>query len=216
MMRRLTTSNLMSQEFKFMPLTGIWKEMLGDMERSGCWLIYGDAKNGKSSFALQLARYLSTLEKVLYISAEEGTGYTYTWKLAKAGFTSADRSFYSWPYIPIEDLRTELATNRKAEKIVFIDNVTVYRNELDGTVVHEMLTQFPRTLFIFIAHEENGRPQYQAGDQCHKYANVIFHIKGLAADVTVRTGGEGGVYVVDPVKAALVRGDKINRTSSIV
>ena len=72
MPRRLSVSNLYSQKFKFMPFTGEWKKILGNRERKGCWMIYGNAKNGKTSFALRLANYLSSIEKVLYIAAEEG------------------------------------------------------------------------------------------------------------------------------------------------
>ena len=65
-MRRLSVSNLNAQRFKFMPFLGEWKRILGDQERTGCWLIYGKEKNGKSTFALNLANDLSRIEPVLW------------------------------------------------------------------------------------------------------------------------------------------------------
>lgn len=116
MPRRLSVSNLYSQKFKFMPFTGEWKKILGNRERKGCWMIYGNAKNGKTSFALRLANYLSSIEKVLYIAAEEGYGYSYTWAVQKAGIREDNSAFHTLGYLPMEELRKELEENRKAEK----------------------------------------------------------------------------------------------------
>ena len=46
-------------------------------------------KNRKSTFALKLAKSLAKIEPVLYISAEEGTGSSYTEAVARAGITEA-------------------------------------------------------------------------------------------------------------------------------
>lgn len=40
-MRRLSVSNLNAQRFKYMPFLGEWKRILGEQERTGCWIIYG-------------------------------------------------------------------------------------------------------------------------------------------------------------------------------
>lgn len=96
MPRRLSVSNLYSQKFKFMPFTGEWKKILGNRERKGCWMIYGNAKNGKTSFALRLANYLSSIEKVLYIAAEEGYGYSYTWAVQKPAYGKTTAHSIRW------------------------------------------------------------------------------------------------------------------------
>lgn len=96
-MRRLSVSNLNAQRFKYMPFLGEWKRILGEQERTGCWIIYGKEKNGKSTFALQLAKSLAKIEPVLYISAEEGTGSSYTKAVHRVGITERDRNFHSWP-----------------------------------------------------------------------------------------------------------------------
>lgn len=125
-MRRLSVSNLNAQRFKYMPFLGEWKRILGEQERTGCWIIYGKEKNGKSTFALQLAKSLAKIEPVLYISAEEGTGSSYTKAVHRVGITERDRNFHSWPFVSINDLRQEMKENRKCERIIFIDNLTVY------------------------------------------------------------------------------------------
>lgn len=201
MPRRLSVSNLYSQKFKFMPFTGEWKKILGNRERKGCWMIYGNAKNGKTSFALRLANYLSSIEKVLYIAAEEGYGYSYTWAVQKAGIREDNSAFHTLGYLPMEELRKELEENRKAEKIVFIDNLIAYKDELKGNAIVELLRQFPETLFVFLDHEEAGEPATSAGILAKKLSNVYVQIKGLSAFVTVRGGdGEGGRIDIDENK----------------
>lgn len=212
-MRRLSVSNLNAQRFKFMPFLGEWKRILGNRERKGCWIIYGNEKNGKTTFALRLANDLSKIEPVLYVSAEEGYGYSFTWAVNRAGIMDTNRNFHTLGYIPMDELREELKSNRKAEKIVFIDNLTVYKNELKDNAVFELMRDFPNTLFVFIAHAEtDDDPATAAGVLAKKMANVIFHIKGKAAFVTARAGdGEGGRIDIDEEKAPLVHGDNINR-----
>ena len=158
MPRRLSVSNLYSQKFKFMPFTGEWKKILGNRERKGCWMIYGNAKNGKTSFALRLANYLSSIEKVLYIAAEEGYGYSYTWAVQKAGIREDNSAFHTLGYLPMEELRKELEENRKAEKIVFIDNLIAYKDELKGNAIVELLVNsLKRFLFFWIMKKRENR-----------------------------------------------------------
>lgn len=210
MIRKLSTGNLYSQVFKYMPLTGIWKEVLGKQTRRGCWLIYGDEKNGKTSLALMLANYLSTIDSVLYISGEEGTYDTFTEACVRAGIRAENRNIHYLGYLPIEELKAEVFSNRKCEKIVFIDNITVYKNELTDLAIKELMDQYPETLFIFIAHADGKDPATAPGVMCRKLSKVYFFVEGLAATVTAR-GGKGGTIIIDPEKAALIHGDRINK-----
>ena len=106
-------------------------------------------------------------------------------------------------------LRKELEENRKAEKIVFIDNLIAYKDELKGNAIVELLRQFPETLFVFLDHEEAGEPATSAGILAKKLSNVYVQIKGLSAFVTVRGGdGEGGRIDIDENKAALIHGER--------
>lgn len=214
MVRKLSTSNLVSQVFRFMPLEGMWLRVLGKQTREGCWIIYGAEKNGKTSFALMLANYLSTIENVLYISGEEGTGYTFTDACVRSGINSDNNRIHYLGYMSIDELKSQVFSNRKCERIVFIDNITVYKNELKDLAIKELMDQYPNTLFIFLAHEENREPSTAPGELCKKLAKVIIHITGLVAIVTARGSGEGGPIVIDPEKAALIHGDYINNQNT--
>ena len=190
-----------------MPFLGEWKRILGDQERKGCWLIYGKEKNGKSTFALNLANDLSKIEPVLYISAEEGTGSSYTKAVNRVGIQDTNRNFHSWPFVSIDDLREEIKNNRKCEKIIFIDNLTVY-TDLKKDDIITLLQDFPKVLFVFLAHEdERGEPLGAPATIAKQMAYAYFHVKGKAAYATVR-GGKNERIDIDEETASLIHGDK--------
>ena len=56
------------------PFTDEWEAAFGTPDRTGTWIIWGDSGNGKSSFVMQLAKYLCQFDKVIYDSLEESTG----------------------------------------------------------------------------------------------------------------------------------------------
>ena len=51
---------------------GKWLASIGKPELTGSWMIWGNSSNGKTSFCLQLAKYLSKFGRVAYNSLEEG------------------------------------------------------------------------------------------------------------------------------------------------
>ena len=59
MTRTLSVKNIYSQSFTTLPMSGKYEQSFGHPSDSGTWLIYGKEKNGKTTFALQLAQYLS-------------------------------------------------------------------------------------------------------------------------------------------------------------
>lgn len=206
MARNLSLRNIYDKKFSSFPFTGTWQKAMGSPETCGIWLIYGLEKNGKTWFALMLANYLSTFKKVLYISAEEGLAMDFVAACKRAGLSDKNANIKLNEYLPWEDLKAKLA-KRKGEKIIIIDNCTVYADELRGTIFHKLRQQFPDKLFIFLAHEEKKEPYTALGKQCKKFAKIIIHVKGLTASVSGRV--PGGVITIDDNKAAIYWGAEI-------
>ena len=67
MARGITTKTLLSKKFKTFKFDGIWEKVLGEQERSGIWVIYGNEKNGKTTLALLLSDYLTKFENLNYL-----------------------------------------------------------------------------------------------------------------------------------------------------
>ncbi|MCU7571192.1 hypothetical protein N4241_08765, partial [Riemerella anatipestifer] len=65
-------ADIAKRKFNTMKFEGDWLELIGEPEVSGCWIIWGLSGNGKTRFALQLAKYLTKFQKVFYNTLEEG------------------------------------------------------------------------------------------------------------------------------------------------
>lgn len=204
--RSLNIRELYGKEFDTLPLRGIWWEVMGEPESSGIWLIYGAEKQGKTWFSLMLAQYLSNLRKTLYISAEEGTGKAFVESCRRAGI-GPDSKLGFMEYLPLEELDAKLA-KRRAAKVVFLDNVTVYADELKNGGLRRIVRKHPNKLFVFIAHEERNEPYTATAKMARKLASIITRVQGLACTVSGRC--PGGTLMVDADKASLYHGNKIS------
>lgn len=209
MARTLSIKNLYSKKYEYMPLDGDFAKALGNQTREGVWLLYGAEKNGKTTFALMLADYLSQLEKVLYISAEEGLSDTFQAACLRAGIRASNANLKCIDYIPLEALRERLK-KRKSERIVLVDNLTVYGEELKGRGMWNLLNDFPNTLFIFLAHEKDGEPYTATARMCKRLSKVIARIEGLTATMGGRC--PGGRLVINETKATITFGELTNNS----
>lgn len=211
MVRALTIRNLYDKVYSYLPLSGEWKVIGEKTEDSGLWLIYGKEKNGKTTFALKLANYLSSISKVLYVSAEEGTDTNITQTCQRVGIPVENKTLHIIEYLSLEELKTKLS-KRKSANIIFIDNTTEYRFEMKNKDVSDLIKLFPNKLFIFLAHEggkDKGEPDVALAKFCKKKAKRVFHVVGLSAQVLGRT--ETAIIPVEGETAALCHGDIVNQ-----
>lgn len=203
MARSLSIGNIYSKRFKTLNLDGIYAEVMGEPESSGAWLIWGNEKNGKTWLALMLANYLSNDNRVLYISAEEGTGKTFVDSCIRAGLDSSNRKLQFMEYTPLEELKERL-NRRKSADIIVIDNCTVYKEDLPSKVLIDLLNTYPTKLFIFLAHEERKEPYTSLAKLVRKLAKVIIYVQGLNGYVSGRC--PGGTISIDTKRAELYHG----------
>lgn len=209
-MRSMSINILYSKKFKTFPFEKEWKQLFGTPERSGMWLLYGNEKNGKTTCALKLADYLSEFVKTLYVSGEEGLGYEFVQACKRAKMQSKKNLQFS-EYVPVEELDEKL-TKQRSPSIVFIDNVTVYSDELKNGKLRAFLKRHPNKLFIFIAHEEQNQPYTSTGKLCKKLAKIIIHVQGFQASVSGRC--PGGKMFIDEEKGKLYWGEQNSTTTN--
>ncbi|MGD1319194.1 ATP-binding protein [Chryseobacterium sp. 2R14A] len=206
-MRTYTVKNILDRTLKILVLTGIWLDIFGKPERNGkMWIIYGEEKNGKTWFSILLAQFLSLSEKILYISAEEGLGLSFQDVCKRANLDEKNKNFQAYGYVTLEDLKAHLK-RRYAPKVIFIDNVTVYVEELKNGGLQSLMKDNPDKLFIFIAHEDRGEPYTATAKMIKRLADRIVRVQGLVATVGGRT--KGGQFVVDQEKAMILHGSNI-------
>jgi hypothetical protein len=205
MSRTLTVKNLYDKTFKTWPFTGLFQQVMDYPETSGIWLVYGREKHGKTWFSLVLAKYLSGFAKTLYISAEEGTGRDFINSCKRANIETKNKQLQFLEYIPLAELEEKL-NKRQSAMVVFLDNTTVYADELKGGAIARLKRSFPDKLFVFIAHEEKNEPYTAAAKLVKKLAKIIVRVEGLTALISGRC--TGGKITIDETKSALYWGEK--------
>jgi hypothetical protein len=203
MARGLTMKNMLDKKHKTFAFTGIWLDVIGAPTTAGFWIIYGPEKNFKTSFALMLANYLRTFERSFYISAEEGTDKEFVDACCRMGLNEKSKNILFSEYEPLEQLSIRLK-KPKAPKVVFIDNATVYVDELSYGGLMKLKKDNPDVLFILIAHEDRNKPYTAPAVLCKKLAKIIFHVQGAAVFVEGRC--PGGKLIVNLEKAQLYHG----------
>lgn len=197
---------LYDKKFTSFNMDGAWRAVFGDAEKEGAWLIYGMEKHGKTWFALMLANYLSRFEKVTYISAEEGLSKSLQDVCLRVGISAKNKRIDFIEYEPLTVIY-DLLKARNAANIVLMDNVTFYNEELKNGALRRLLLDFPKVLFIFLAHEERGEPYTATAKMVRRIAKIIIRVNGLTAFVDGRC--PGGKLIIDEQKAQLYHGNSI-------
>lgn len=91
----ISADQLLSARFDTLPFTGRWRGFFGNPSRNFKCMLYGRAGSGKSTFAIQFAKYLSRDMgmKVLYIASEEKFGNTLQEKVKRFNVANDNISF---------------------------------------------------------------------------------------------------------------------------
>jgi len=184
---------------------------IGDAERKGCWLIYGFEKNGKTWFTLILAKALAVFEKVVYISAEEGTDFSFQMACERAGISASDNIVFSEYLSPDEII--EKFSKPKTPNIIIIDNLMIYRGKLKTDNLFEFVNKMPNKLIIFVAHEKRNEAYPAVAEEAKRMAKVIIYIKGLRAFVTSRFS-KGGTIDINDEKSEMYWGDSTSSSTN--
>lgn len=206
MTKALTLHNLYKKKFKTIPFEGVYREVFGTPTVGGIWLIYGAEKHGKTWGALLLSEYLSNFEKVLYVSAEQGVDKEFQDSIKRAKLTPDNKRLQFLEYEPIEEVKV-LLERRRAPKIVVLDNLTIYNEELRAKGIKALIQEFPNVTFICVAHEERNKPYTATAMMASKLAKVIIRVQGLMMTVGGRV--PGGLLTIDEEKAKLFHGQNI-------
>jgi len=129
------------KSYKFIPE---WKELLGEPSKPFVGMIYGDAKAGKSYFAMRLAQYLTMFGDVAYFAVEEGLSATTQQKIKT---TEADDIILEQAE-KIEDVIEALENG--GYSFAIIDSVSTLN--MIPKDFKELARKFPNVSFLLILH----------------------------------------------------------------
>jgi hypothetical protein len=190
--RALTITDIERYKPKILEFYGNWLESIGKPELTGVWLIWGGSGEGKTYFAMQLAKYLTEFAKVCFNSLEEGLSSTIKRTVKTVNFGKKNDRFLLLDKEKMPDLITRLQRH-KSPKVVIIDSLQ-YTGMLYSNVI-ALKEQFPHKLFIYTSHAESTEPKGNVAKSVRFEANVKIFIKDYQANIISRYGG-GKPFVI--------------------
>ena len=158
--------------------TGDWEASLGKPARVGTWIIWGHSGNGKSSFAMQLIKYLCKFERVIYDSLEESTGKSLQMSLNRHNMEEVNRKLLILDREPMEKL-SERLSRKRSPGIVIIDSFQY--SGLTYSSYKELKERHSNKLLIFISHAEGMRPEGRAAKKVEYDADIKILVQGVRA-----------------------------------
>lgn len=192
MKRAYSIQNIRAYKANTMPFDGAWADAIGTPELTGSWIIWGNSSNGKTRFALQLAKYLCKFCRVAYDSLEEGLSLSMQQAIAEVGMSDCKRQFVLLDKEPVADLMVRLKKQR-SPKVIIIDSL-----QYTGMNYNDYKTlrdTFRNKLFVFVSHAASREPKGDVAVSVRYDAFVKIYVEGYKAFTQSRFGG-GHDYVI--------------------
>lgn len=192
MKRALTITDIRKYKAKTYLLDNGLDLALGEVELTGSWIVWGGSANGKTRFALQLAKALAKHVRVAYDSLEEGLSLSMRHAIEDVGFSDVKRNFVLLDGESVGDLKERLRKQR-SPKVVIIDSL-----QYTGLTYNEykkLRDEFRQKLFIFISHADGSNPKGAVADSVKYDAFVKIFVEGYRAYPQSRYGG-GEEYTI--------------------
>lgn len=190
--RAYTLTDIRAYNPNTLPFDGAWLESIGMPELTGTWIVWGSSGNGKTRFALQLAKYLAGFCKVAYDSLEEGLSLSMQRAIEEVGMSDVRHNFTLLDKEPLPELMRRLS-RRRAPQVVIIDSLQY--TGMSYADYRELRDTHRNTLFIFISHSEGREPKGNVGKSVRYDAFVKIYVEGYKAFPQSRYGG-GTPYTV--------------------
>lgn len=186
MKRAYSVQNVLDAKFNTLPFEGRWLDAVGRPELTGTMFIYGDTKNGKTTFAMQLSKYIANFGRVAYNSVEEGLRLSFQMAMER---TQMHEVATRWVLLEKEDVPQMIRRLQKPKSpdVIFIDSVQFL--EMRFAQYKKLKAMFPNKMFVYISHVEGSKPEGGVAKKIWRDAAVSFRIEGYRAHPTGRYGG---------------------------
>ncbi|MFA6727374.1 MAG: hypothetical protein WCS17_04035 [Prevotella sp.] len=188
---------VMSMKYETFPFEGEWNAAFSTPEKKGVWFIWGDSGNGKTTFAMQLAKELCKYGRVAYDSLEEGASLTMRNTMQRCGMMEVNRRFLLLDAEPIEQLNLRLH-RQKSPNIVFIDSFQY--TQMNYRQYIEFKEANRNKLLIFISHADGKQPSGRSAKSVMYDASLKIYVSGYRAFSKGRFIGDVGHYDIDKIK----------------
>jgi hypothetical protein len=201
-MKVLGTVQFQQKKFKTLPLTGRFKNTLGNIPYHFMAIIYGDSGNGKTECCIQLAKDLTAFGKVAWLSYEQGHGFDLQTAVNRNKMEDVSGNFLIIDPVSdlphgttfLQDLDKYLA-KRNSPEFIFIDSVDYTR--FDFADYEVLKTKYGhRKTFIWISHANGNKPQKRVATQILYDGGIGIFVKNFIATVIKNRFGGFTDYII--------------------
>ena len=199
MARAISNKNVIAAKFEQAEFDGPFLASFGKPELRGAWIIYGGSGSGKTTFILQLCKYLTRFRCVAYNSLEQGLSLSLQKAWERVGMHEAGNRIVLLNKESLADLTVRLV-KKQSPDVVVIDSLQ-YWDGFRWKEFTRLKDDFPGKLFVFVSHERGGQPDGKIASKIRYDSDVKIRVEGYKAFVTTRyevsERGEGGAdYVI--------------------
>lgn len=198
--RVISSTDLYREKFKLAEFTGEWKNLIGCPEIKGSWFMYGDSGHGKTTFMVQLAKYLGNFGIVHINSLEEGKSASMKEAWKREDIDSVRDHVYLLDREPLETACQRLRQKRNAPDFMFFDSVQFMRG-FTHDMYQDLMDEFRNKLLIFTSHADGKKPKGALASDISYDSNVRFRIEGYRAMVSKSRHGGSGHFDIWPERA---------------
>ena len=193
MTKVLSAAQVLAIKRKTIQLEGAWGDCLGEIDRRGVVMVWGQSGNGKSSAVMSLAKELTKHGKVLYVSLEEGCALSFQNTLRRHSMQDCGSRFQVVTGIDIEDLCKSLKKRRSADFVV-IDSFQY--TQLNYKRYLKFKNKLSNKLIIFVSHADGKQPAGRAAVSVKYDADQKIWVEGYKAFSNGRYRGRTGEYII--------------------
>lgn len=202
MARAVSVMALLTKKRKMIAIDGQWKALLGEPELSGVWFVWGPSANGKTTFVLQLCKYLTKFARVAYNSLEEGDSESIANAFRTVGMEAVKSRIVLLDREPIDEL-TERLKRPKSPDIIVLDSLQY--SGLTYPQYKAFKNELRKKLLILISHANGREPAGRTAKTIRYDADIKIRVEGYVASAASRYGG-GEPYTVWEKGAELFHG----------
>ena len=193
--RAISNKNVLAAQFETADFDGPFLASFGRPELRGVWIIWGGSGSGKTTFTLQLSKYLANFRRVAYNSLEQGLSLSLQKAWERVDMAEAGSNIILLNKEELTDMRKRL-DKRKSPEIIIIDSLQ-YVDGFNWASFKKLKRDYPDKLFVFISQaDKTGTPSGNLAQRIRYDAEIKIRVEGYKAFVTTRyedaERGEGG------------------------
>lgn len=182
--RAISNKNVLTAKFEVAEFDGAFLASFGKPELRGAWIIYGGSGSGKTSFVMQVCKYLTRFRRVAYDSLEQGLSLSLQKAWERVGMEEVGNRIILLNKESLKDLRLRLA-KKQSPDVVVVDSVHYWLGLKMSDYIN-LRNDFPDKLFIFVSHEKGGQPDGKLAQKIRYDSDIKIRVEGYKAFVTTR------------------------------